>query len=267
MTEAALRAAHANVDEIAALIESIGDGGWSQPTACAGWRVVDVIAHLGAVATSVVAPTPPDPDAPPMPAERERQHDVLVDQRRSWSVDEVVGEWRANTPKLLVALTGLQQGEAAVKEVTLPGLGTYPQHMLANALAFDTFCHLRNDLLRPAGPLGFDLPEPDDDRVRPAVEWMLAGLPQMHGPELTATVVAPITLELDGPGATTVTVLPADAGGLLGVVPGDGGAVRVHSSAVAFVRWGTTRDSWRAHATVEGRSELVTPFLDTLNII
>ncbi|MFI1294381.1 maleylpyruvate isomerase family mycothiol-dependent enzyme [Streptomyces sp. NPDC020792] len=267
MTEAALRAARANVDEIAALIDWIGDDGWTRPSACAGWRVVDMIAHLGAVATSIVAPTPPDPDAPPMPAERERQHDVLVDRRRSWSVEEVVGEWRTNTPKLLAALAGLQQGEAAAKEVTLPGLGTYPQHMLANALAFDTFCHLRNDLLRPAGPLELDLPEPDDDRVRPAVEWMLAGLPQMQGPELTTTVVAPITLELDGPGATTVTVLPAEAGGLLGVVPGDGGDVRVRSSATAFVRWGTTRDGWREHATVVGRAELATPFLDTLNII
>ncbi|MEU7816902.1 maleylpyruvate isomerase family mycothiol-dependent enzyme [Pseudonocardia sp. NPDC049154] len=267
MTEAALRAARANVDEIATLIDSIDDDGWARPSACAGWRVRDMIAHLGAVATSIVAPTPPAPDAPPMPAERERQHDVLVDRRRSWSVAEVVDEWRINTPKLLDALAGFQQGEAATAATTLPGLGTYPKHMLANALAFDTFCHLRNDLLRPAGPLELALPEPDDDRVRPAVEWMLAGLPQMQGPELTATVVAPITLELTGPGATTVTVLPAGEGELLTVVPGAEGDVRARSSAVAFIAWGTTREGWREHVTLEGHAELATPFLDTLNII
>lgn len=191
-----------------------------------------MIAHLGAVATSIVAPTPPDPSAALLPAERERQHDILVNRRRSWPVEQVLTEWRTNTPKLLDALAGLQHGDAATSEVTLPGLGTYPKHMLANALAFDTFCHLRNDLLRPAGPLKLTLPEPDDQRVRPAVEWMLAGLPQMQRPGLAATVVAPITLELTGPGAATVTVLPADDGELLTVAPG--GAARFARAAQPF---------------------------------
>lgn len=267
MTEAALKAAHTNVDHVAELIASLDENDWQLPSACPGWRVVDMIAHLGAVATSTVAPTPPGPGDPPMPAERERQHDVLVDRRRSWPLEWILNEWRTNIPKLLDTLFGLQRGDAAGKEITLPGLGTYPQHMLANAFAFDSFCHLRNDLVQPGGPLEFPLPEPTNEQVRPAIEWMVAGLPQMQGTELTATVTEPITIELNGPGATAFTVHPAAPDGLLTVTPDTADDVRVTSSAAAFIRWATTRDHWADHCTVHGRAEAAHPFLDKLNII
>ncbi|WP_028933423.1 maleylpyruvate isomerase family mycothiol-dependent enzyme [Pseudonocardia spinosispora] len=268
MTVAALDAAGTNTAQIAQLISSLGEDDWQRASACPGWRVIDMIAHLGAVASSIVAPTPPDPDDPPLPAERERQHDVLVDRRRAWPLERVLDEWRTNTPKLLDVLAGMQHGEARDTTITLPGLGTYPQHMLANALAFDTYCHLRNDLVQPGGPLRFPLPDPTDELVRPAVEWMIAGLPQMQGTELAATVTEPIVVELDGPGETVFTVHPAAGpGDLLRVTPDAAGDVRVTSSAIAFIRWGTSRDPWSDHCTVHGDITAARPFLDKLDII
>src|SRR5262249_580915 len=67
-------------------------------------------------------------------------------------------------------------------------------------------CHLRFDMLAPDGPLPFAVPGPTDDLVAPAVEFMLAGLPQMQGPELDATVGEPLVLDLTAPAPTTATV-------------------------------------------------------------
>ena len=48
-------------------------------------------------------------------------------------------------------------------------------------MAFNVFCYLRNDLLAPDGPLPYTQPEPTHDQVAPAVEFKLAGIPQMQG--------------------------------------------------------------------------------------
>jgi hypothetical protein len=150
----------------------------------------------------------------------------------------------------------------------VPGLGTYPRHLLANTMAFNVFCHLRNDMLAPDGPLPFTLPEPTAGLVSPAIDFMLAGLPQMQEPELTATVGRPLVLDLTGPGATTVTILPAtEPEGQLTVTPGADATTRIHSTALDFIAWATTRKPWRDHCRITGDASTATPFLDCLNII
>jgi hypothetical protein len=93
---------------------------------------------------------------------------------------------------------------------------------------------------------------------------MLAGLPQMQGPELDATVTAPLVLELTGPGETTVTVLP---GRPLSVVPGAAGSTQIISTAIDFIAWATTRRPWREHCDITGDASAARPFLDCLNIV
>ena len=134
-------------------------------------------------------------------------------------------------------------------------------------MSFNVFCHLRNDMLAPRGPPPSALPEPTHSQVAPAIEFMLAGLPQMQGPELDATVTVALVLDLTGPGATTATVHPARPGERLTVTPGAEGAVRIRSTALDFIKWGTTRTSWRNHCTITGDAAAAAPFLDTLNII
>ncbi|MER5796018.1 maleylpyruvate isomerase family mycothiol-dependent enzyme [Streptomyces sp. NPDC001980] len=265
MTHAGLAAARSSTAQLAEIIPQLNDGQWDLPSACVGWRVIDVVAHLAALASEAVHPPPPDSA---LPKNRERYHDLRVDERRGRSHAEVLDEWRRSTPRQLDLLEAAQDPSGADEPVEVAGLGTYPRHLLANTMAFNVFCHLRNDLLAPDGPLPFTLPEPTDDQVAPAIEFMLAGLPQMQGPELTATVRQPLVLDLTGPGATTVTILPATGpDGLLTVGPGADAATRVHSTALDFIAWATTRKAWRNHCRITGDPADATPFLDRLNII
>ncbi|MEU4929525.1 maleylpyruvate isomerase family mycothiol-dependent enzyme [Streptomyces yokosukanensis] len=266
MTRAGLAAARSSTAHLAEIIPKVADEQWDLPSACDGWRVIDVVAHLAALASEAVDPPPPDPA---LPRNRERYHDLRVDERRGWSHADVLDEWRRSTPRQLDLLEAAQEPPRADEPVDVPGLGTYPRHLLANTMAFNVFCHLRNDMLAPDGPLPFTLPEPTDDLVAPAVDFMLAGLPQMQVPELTATVSQPLVLDLTGAGATTVTILPATGpDGKLTVAPGvDDATARVHSTAIEFIAWATTRKPWRDHCRITGDASAATPFLDCLNII
>ena len=250
---------------------------WEEPSACEGWRVIDVLAHLAALATEAVDPPEPDPS---WPKNRERYHDMRVDERRGWTQAQVIDEWRRSTPRQLALLAKGQDEAVADEPVNVPGLGVYPRHLLANTMAFNVFCHLRNDMLAPDGPLPFIPPEPTDGEVGSAVEFMLAGLPQMQGPELTGTVEAPLVLELTGPGARTVTISPpAQGGDRLTVEPGEpgekgeegeegeSGETRIRSSALDFIKWGTKRKPWRDYCEVTGDAGGAARFLDQLNIV
>jgi hypothetical protein len=135
-------------------------------------------------------------------------------------------------------------------------------------MAFNVLCHLRFDMLGPDGPLPFSPPEATDPLVAPAVEFMLAGLPQMQRPELDATVTVPLVLELTGPGAVTVTVFPVDApSGRLSVVRGAAGSTQISSTAIDFIAWATTRKRWRDYCTITGDASAAALFLDCLNIV
>ena len=265
MTRTGLAAARQSNAQLAGIVALVDDDQWELPSACAGWRIIDVVAHLGALAYEAVFPPKPDPT---WPKKRERYHDLRVDQRRSWSRAQVIDEWHRYAPQQLELLEAGQEPPQATQPVTVPGLGIYPRHLLANTTAFNVFCHLRFDMLAPHGPLPFTVAAPTDELVAPAVEFMLAGLPQMQGPELDATVSEPVVLDLTAPGATTATVLPADGPNRrLSVVAGSHGATRIQSSAVDFIAWGTTRKPWRDYCEITGDASAATPFLDCLNII
>jgi uncharacterized protein (TIGR03083 family) len=265
VTHAGLASARVSTAQLANVVALVNDEQWELPSACAGWRVIDVIAHLAALAHEAVEPPAPDPS---LPKNRERYHDLRVNERRGWSHVEVIDEWRRFTPRQLEILEAGQETPRADEPVEVAGLGTYSRHLLANTMAFNVLTHLRYDLLAPAGPLSFSLPGPTDALVAPAVEFMLAGVPQMQGHELDATVTEPFVLDLTGPGAMAVTILPADGrGGRLTVAPGGDGGVRVRSTATDFIAWGTTRARWREHCEITGDASVVEPFLDRLNIV
>ncbi|MER6565589.1 maleylpyruvate isomerase family mycothiol-dependent enzyme [Streptomyces sp. NPDC001093] len=265
MTQAGVASARTSSAQLADIVPLVDDEQWESPSACKGWRVIDVIAHLAALAHEAVEPPTPDPSWPQV---RERYHDMRVDERRGWNHREVIDEWRRYTPRQLELLEAGQKTPRADDPIPVPGLGTYPRHLLANTMAFNVLCHLRYDLLAPQGPLPFTVPAPTDELVAPAVEFMLAGVPQMQGHDLDAAVTEPLVLDLTGPGATTVTILPAEGGHAgLTVAPGALGSTQVHSSAADFICWGTTRTPWREHCEITGDAAVAEPFLDRLNII
>lgn len=274
MTKAASVALQLARADIESIITSLTEEEWERPSACAGWRVRDVIAHMAAVAKEAIDPTPLSPDDPPLPENRERQHDIRVDQRRGWTTEQVLDEYRTYTAEFAELIASRQEEPAASRTWHVPGLGTYPMHALANAIVFDAYCHLRIDILKPAGPIDRTLLEPTHELVYPAIQWMMWGLPQMQGPDLAETVTAPITIELTGPGASTWTITRADAESPLVVDEAAGGVVTVVSLAHDFIGWGTKRSDWREHCTLRGNSSAegssacsAEPFLDALNII
>ncbi len=261
---AALGAFHNRIVEVA---RTFSDAEWIAPSACPGWRVRDVIAHIGAGARSVIDPLPVPEDRQPLPADREREHDVHVDIRRSWTIAEVMDEFEQFGAERLERLPGLQEEPLASTEIEIPGLGTYPMHAAANGLAFDCFCHLYHDIAAPAGPIQRELPAPTHEEMLPVVQWMMWGLPQMQGPELDDSLLAPITIRLTGPGESEWTVRRPDPAGGLVVESGGGAEVVVASTAVDFVSWGTGRSAWHTACEVEGDMAVAAAFLSTLDIV
>jgi uncharacterized protein (TIGR03083 family) len=267
MTKQAVEGLSVVKSDLDGLLAQLTADEWLLASACAGWRVRDVVAHLGASAREVLDPEPAPAGEPPMPEERERQHDVLVDRRRERPLEEILDEYRTYSERLVAMQRGLQDEPRASFEVPVAGLGTYPMHSIANALAFDYYCHLHHDILVPGGPIERPGAEPTADALRAAVEWMLLGLPQMQGPGLADALHAPLTLHLAGPGGGAWTMSRPESRGPVVVVEGEGADTVVTSDPHSFIAWGTKRRDWRADCTVVGDEAAAARFLDALNII
>src|SRR3954452_12077110 len=248
MTADGLRAATELAKTYAEVVTSLAPDEWARPSRCAGWSVQDLVAHTGSNFRTLAEP--PDPTAPaPQVETAEQLQDLLVVQRRGWSSADVAAEFQTHVGPAMGALAALQDEPLASAPITLTDLGTYPMHALADAFAFDLWCHLTVDLLAPGGPVARPGPAPSDELVVPAIGWMLTGLPQMC-PSVSAALDRPLGLRLTGPGGGEWTLLPGQP---LTVEPGlrDPAAVAA-SAATAFVLWGTTRSAWRDDVRLEG---------------
>ena len=247
MTERGVAALRADRDEILALLASLSTEEWEEPSACAGWRVQDVVAHLANTCRTVVDP---GSLAPGVPGDLEATQAAQAEANRDWTPERVRADYASVSAETLEALEGFQAPGVASTIIAIEDAGRYPLHMVANALAFDHFCHLRNDILRPHGPIDRPSPLADELRVGATLEYLMAGLPQMSR-GLGGVLTEPVGLRLSGPG-----------GGEWTLARGDGGAARVEeagdattsilSSATDFIVWGTGRRSWR-----DGGVELV----------
>jgi hypothetical protein len=211
---------------------------------------------MGGVLHGVVDPTfmraGDDPD------DMESAMEVGVSERRSWPIAEVLTEYETYSGQAIENFAGLQSGEMAAMEIPMGNLGTHPLHLLANAFVFDAYCHLRNDLLAPYGPLDREPPAASGEVLAPAVEWMVAGWPQMCD---LAFMDAPVLVELVGEGGGSFLIGGASASN-------DAPRATVTSTPDAFVRWGTQRRSWRDEGvTISGDQPFAARFLDATNII
>jgi uncharacterized protein (TIGR03083 family) len=263
MSRAGLASVTRSIDEVKQVITDLSDDEWAAPSGCGGWSVKDLVAHMSSNYKEVVDPSPPPAEPIVLPAERAME--LLVEPRRQWSNDEVRDEYLAYCDGAIAALAGLQEEPMASTVVPLADLGHYPMNQLADAFAFDHYCHLRIDLLAPDGPVVRDLPAADDALLGPAVGWMLTGLPQMQ-PGLEQHLGGRLRLELTGVGGGTWDLITT--GGSIAVLPPSGQPdTTVTSDAHHFVRWGTARVGWREECTVEGTEAIAERFLDELNII
>ena len=260
-----LRQIHLRVEQ---LIGAMSDDDWNQPSVCDNWRVQEVFAHMSSNMKQTADPAPPA-EGDPTDLKAEEAMEALITPRRDWTPQEVLDEYRQHFDGWLAAMAAMQKEPTASTVAPLADLGSHPLHMVANAFAFDHYCHLYIDVLAPEGPLAIELDPPTDDIVRPGIDWMIAGAPQMQPEELAAVVTAPMRLVLTGSGGGTWTITPAGDDDVIGIEEGSDGDVvaTITSSAHDFVSWGTKRSDWRPTCTITGDETAATAFLDTLNVI
>lgn len=270
MSERGLEALRAGREEVLAVVRTFSPEEWELPSDCDGWRVQDVVNHMANVFRNFVDP---GANAPAIPGKTEATQDAQVDACRGWDRARVLQDYEDVSAKGLEAIAGFVTGPMADTVVPLDDLGMHPLHRLANALAFDHFCHLRNDILRPNGPIDREVPPPDELRLAAVLEWLLPGIPQMSPPALAEALSEPVGLRLTGPGGgewtlrraegDEVEVDEASAGG------GDAGrrAATIVSPASEFVVWATHRRPWRERdVTIEGDADAATRVLDAVHV-
>jgi hypothetical protein len=191
-----------------------------------------------------------------------------VADRRAWTVEEVLAEFETYSGQVADLAASLQDPPMAETPLPMGDLGTHPMAIMPCTFLFDNYCHLRNDILKPNGPI--DRPEPprDEQRIAPTLEWMLAGLPWMCEKQL-AFVDKPITLELTGVGGGTWSIGSGGEDGRVRVSAGaDAGSVAtVTSDAHDFVIWGTQRRPWNSLTNIEGDAAYAGRVLDGIKII
>jgi uncharacterized protein (TIGR03083 family) len=252
MSEAAIPALRALREHALSVAKSLTDDEWQLPSDCAGWMVRDVYAHMGGVLHGVVDPAfmrgGDDPN------DMESGMEVGVAERRAWPVAEVLAEYETFSAQAIDNFAGLQGNDMGAMEIPMGNLGTHPLHLLANAFVFDTYCHLRNDLLAPFGPLDREPPAASAEFLAPTIEWMVAGWPQMCD---LSFMDAPVLVELVGGGGGSF------------LIGGDGAPrATITSTPDAFVRWGTQRRNWRDEGvSISGDEAYAAQFLDATNII
>ncbi len=266
MTAAGVDAIRAQRDDVLAVARSLTAEEWATRSDCAGWTVHDVVAHMACVYRSVA-----EPGSVPISGSGDVEVDaeLPVAERKGWPDADVLAEYEEWSEKGLEALAGLQHPPMADTVIPLQNLGSHPLHLLADALAFDHYCHLRIDILRPLGPVDRPRSPADDLRLRPVMSWMFAGIPQMNSETLTPIVTDPVRFSFSGAGAGVWTLLPADGDKSLRVRESSVDvAATVHSTAHEFVVWGSQRRPWRERdVRIEGDEDYAAPILDAINVI
>jgi uncharacterized protein (TIGR03083 family) len=205
------------------ICRELTDEQWQAPSGCAGWRVQDVVAHLGNLFWLVVDPgTLPDTAALPT----EAAQDVAVQARRDWSAADVLADYEEVSKAGLDKLAELIGVEA---ELPFGDFGTYSLAVLPSAYSFDHYTHIRADLFAPRGPLTSEPPPSDELRIGSALDWIEAALPQQN-----AAVASACTLEIQVTG-TGARLIGFGHGQTMATICSDG---------PALIRWITQRGTW-----------------------
>jgi uncharacterized protein (TIGR03083 family) len=264
MSTLAVEGLRAERDATLTIAKSLTDEEWNAPSDCDGWAVRDVIAHMASILHGVADPAM----MPDRSGGTESGMEGPVAERRAWTIEEVVAEFE--TYSGAVADLGATLQDPPLSETLLPmgDLGTHPMAIMPSTFLFDNYCHLRNDILKPNGPI--DRPEPprDEMRLAPTIEWMLAGLPWMCADKLTF-VDRPITLTLTGTAGGTWSIRPGGEEGRVLVREGTSpdSVATVTSTSHNFVIWGTQRRPWSTLTTVDGDAVYAGRILDAFKII
>ncbi|WHU47631.1 maleylpyruvate isomerase N-terminal domain-containing protein [Gordonia sp. L191] len=264
MSDAGVAAARELAAVTTDLITTFDPEDWAADAACRGWRVQDLICHMGFFFNFIADPTLDLPDNPS--GRSERLNDAAVIERADWEPAEVVEYYRVQSAAGLGALEALPAPEMSSATVDLLDLGTYHLAQLADALAFDHLVHLTADLLAPFGPVSTDLAIAVGAAIDPAIDWMMAGLPAMCGDVLTAALDAPVGLHLTGVTDRSFRIERIEDGVVVTETPDLPDHV-ANSDALDFTRWATRRTAWRSAVDITGDRARVAGVLDRIDIV
>ncbi len=125
---AALRAERA---EMLNFTSSLTDDEWTAPSAAAGWRIADVVAHIGATARNSYTPAGLRTS---FAASLEQLNEDPVDRRRDWSRADVMAEYQRASRRATTLLDVVRRTPATRVRVQLAELGRYPMAVIASGV-------------------------------------------------------------------------------------------------------------------------------------
>ncbi|WP_166460418.1 maleylpyruvate isomerase N-terminal domain-containing protein [Mycobacterium paragordonae] len=236
---------------------------WDAASNADGWRVRDVIAHLGATTRALLGPgmfqvlTSKNAEA---------LNEAQVATRRDWPVEQVVAEFERTSGMAMQMLKVTSRQPLSSLRVPIAELGAYPMGLTPSLLIFDWHVHLRHDI---APALARPTVSTDSERMAAVLEWMFAGLEQMNRHTM-AWVGWPVIVELTGVAGGRWRIDPRRRGRLRVTPHGDSRdvVVQIRGASSDFPMWATTRTPWReADLSISGDTAYATRFLDSLNIV
>jgi uncharacterized protein (TIGR03083 family) len=265
MSRAGLRGMQLATNEIVDVARTLSPAEWQMPSAADGWSVQDVVAHAGNLLTVLVDAVNGRLDSGGMGIEA--LNDVQVARQRDRTTSQITDFLESQLAAALPVFVPLQDEPLASTEAQLLDLGTYPLHAITDMFTFDFTTHLHFDVLAPRGPVSRATKPLDEERLGPAISWLLAGIPRMQS-DLPASLAGALSLVLTGPAATSVTLSPVGGAIVVAPVQGDNGPVvaTLHSTTTDFLAWSTTRLPWRDLVRVDGDQLAAARFLDALNL-
>jgi uncharacterized protein (TIGR03083 family) len=245
--------------ELLAFCHDLSDTDWQTQSAAAGWRVQDVVAHMGSAYRALFGPAALELMRS---NDIERTNDVLVDKRRDWPPSRVIAEYERWSQVMLRLMGPVSRTPLARAPMRLAELGRLRVGQLLCAIVFDTHTHLRHDI---APALGVAVPDTDANRMAVILEWMMAVLSNQLRAARPVWLDRPVSITLSGPGGGRWVVRPdgSVASGAAG-----GCAAQINGLALEFPEWGTQRASWRAReVSVVGDTDYGSRFLDAVNVV
>ena len=131
-------------DHIVATCESLTADEWHLPTACPGWDVQDVVAHLGSLESFFLGRHGTDlateVDRPWIRNSLGVLNEKLVDDRRSWPPAAVLEELKSSSEERLTRLDAASEDELD-EQVPSPRGGTIPLRQFLGVRLWDFAVH------------------------------------------------------------------------------------------------------------------------------
>ncbi len=217
---------------IEGLLVSLDDEDFDAPTACPGWTVGDVVAHV--VGTELMmagdpAPVVEVPDLPHLRNEIARANEAWIVERRSWTPARRVEEFQQVVARRTAELAGLTQADVDAPSWTPAGNDTLGRFLQIRV--FDTWIH-ELDVRDALGAGGHE--------SGPSVTRTLAEVGNALGFVVGKRAGAPdgtwVRIELPGPEAAAFDVVVDGRAQVVGAHPAGEPTVLLSASSTEFVR-------------------------------